>query len=402
MFLGYYAGYNETGDNKLYIENSDSSSPLIYGEFDNDMVAINGQIKITGGSPGADKVLTSNADGLASWQTPSAGGDNDWTISSNDMYSVVSGNVGIGNINPGDKLDVDGQTETWYYYHFDGLGSVIALSDENGDLVESYSYDVFGTPTIYDGDGDEIATSAVNNPYMFTGRRYDEDTGLYYYRLRDYDLNLGRFMQNDPISYAGGLNLYGYCFNNPINCRDPLGLMTIAPIVTPLIPPIIEPYIPQQLGPGVIRIDNIILAIANNETLENMVLFIVPQELHYVNAIFQYTKISGFGCFGLTNEKVEDIIKDAFDDAINAEEDDDRDIGYAGKNCPKKEEDLIELARANANWIEPGDYWIIGLGEIQFGGLGISRNEIVGSCIVNGVIIINATIEHGGVIPCVY
>ena len=83
-------------------------------------------------------------------------------------------------------VNVDGQTETWYYYHFNGLGSVIALSDENGDLVESYSYNVFGSPTIYDDDGEEISASAIGNPYMFTGRRYEQETGLYYYRFRDY------------------------------------------------------------------------------------------------------------------------------------------------------------------------------------------------------------------------
>ena len=52
-------------------------------------------------------------------------------------------------------------SNTVYYYHFDGLGSVIALSDQNADLVESYSYDVFGQPS---------NTSDVNNPYLFTGR----------------------------------------------------------------------------------------------------------------------------------------------------------------------------------------------------------------------------------------
>ena|GEM_PF-2942093 len=121
-------------------------------------------------------------------------------------------------------IAVDGPTETWYYYHFNGLGSVIALSDANGDLVESYSYNVFGSPTIYDGDGEEISASAIGNPYMFTGRRYDEDTGLYYYRLRDYHPVLGRFVQNDPIGYIGGMNLYRYCNNNPVNWTDPLGL----------------------------------------------------------------------------------------------------------------------------------------------------------------------------------
>jgi hypothetical protein len=48
VFLGYQSGYNETGSNKLYIENSDSSAPLIYGEFDNDFVEINGDLYVMG------------------------------------------------------------------------------------------------------------------------------------------------------------------------------------------------------------------------------------------------------------------------------------------------------------------------------------------------------------------
>ncbi len=73
IFIGYQAGYNETGSNKLYIANSNTSTPLIGGDFSTAQVDINGTIKITGGSPGAGKVLTSDANGLASWQTVSTG-----------------------------------------------------------------------------------------------------------------------------------------------------------------------------------------------------------------------------------------------------------------------------------------------------------------------------------------
>jgi len=114
-------------------------------------------------------------------------------------------------------IAVDGETETVYYYHFDGLGSVAALSNINNVVVESYSYDVFGEPN---------TASSIGNPYMFTGRRYDPEAGLYYYRARYYAYDIGRFLQTDPIGYAAGLNLYTYCRNNPLNLIDPYGLLS--------------------------------------------------------------------------------------------------------------------------------------------------------------------------------
>jgi RHS repeat-associated protein len=102
-----------------------------------------------------------------------------------------------------------------YYYHFDGLGSVIALSNANKQIIERYSYDVFGEPN---------RTSDVNNPYLFTGRRYDPEAGLYYYRARYYAYDIGRFLQTDPTGYDDGMNMYTSVANNPVSLVDPYGL----------------------------------------------------------------------------------------------------------------------------------------------------------------------------------
>ena len=84
-------------------------------------------------------------------------------------------------------------------------------------MVARYVYDAFGQR--------EQTVSTVQQDYGFTGREFDTETGLYYYRARHYDPGQGRFIQSDPLGFAAGdLNLYAYTWNDPANWSDPSGL----------------------------------------------------------------------------------------------------------------------------------------------------------------------------------
>ena len=133
-----------------------------------------------------------------------------------------------------------------YYYHADGLGSIIAITDSYGRVVQKYEYNSFGEITY-------IQDPNFVQPYTYTGREYDTESGLYYYRARYYDAKIGRFLQRDPIlapinlttvglsqpinkniwllpyviGYPKLLQPYAYAGSNPINFVDPEGLTSI-------------------------------------------------------------------------------------------------------------------------------------------------------------------------------
>jgi RHS repeat-associated protein len=126
-------------------------------------------------------------------------------------------------------MDRSGQT---FFYHQNTLWSVEAITDSSANVVERYSYDAYGLPTILNGSGVPISLnswgtphSAIGNPWMFIGRQFDEETGAYFYRARHYDVVKGRFLQRDPFEYMDGMNLYEYVHDSPITRLDPAGFL---------------------------------------------------------------------------------------------------------------------------------------------------------------------------------
>jgi RHS repeat-associated protein len=114
--------------------------------------------------------------------------------------------------------------DTWYAQ--DGRGNVSHLFDYGG-LVERYTYGFAGEPRIFDGNGVAQTVSSLQNRFMFQGREYHKEVGIYDYRNRFYHPTLGRFLQSDPLRFGGrDANLYRYCGGDPINRADPTGLVT--------------------------------------------------------------------------------------------------------------------------------------------------------------------------------
>lgn len=136
-----------------------------------------------------------------------------------------------------------------YYYHTNHLGSTMSLTDAEGKLVERVAYDVYGVPTFSDAKGAELATSSVGNNILFTGREYDAELGIFYFRARSQHPYIGRFMQHDPLMYVDGMNDYLYVNNMVTYYNDPSG--EFIPIVVAIIAVAGALYSGWQLGSAI-------------------------------------------------------------------------------------------------------------------------------------------------------
>jgi len=151
----------------------------------------------------------------------------------------------------------------------DGLGSTIALANKGGNAVGRMNYDAWGNLKFPDKPGHGVAPcrefdldgildrldggrsfgfdhdgwwygrhfGKVLAPYLYSGRKFDVFSQTYNNRNRQYSPQVGRFISKDPIGFQGGLNLWGYCDNNPIIFRDPFGYRWSAVLLETWIDP---------------------------------------------------------------------------------------------------------------------------------------------------------------------
>lgn len=125
-----------------------------------------------------------------------------------------------------DEPPAESRSAITSYYQADGVGSITSLTNSSASIGATYTYDTFGNLS--------ASTGSIMNPFRYTGRESDSDTGLYYHRARYYDRQIGRFNREDPLHLSGnGTNFYPYAKNSPVINSDPFGLKTLCILAGP-------------------------------------------------------------------------------------------------------------------------------------------------------------------------
>jgi len=122
-------------------------------------------------------------------------------------------------------LEIELADSSKYYPLQDLLYRTNALTDSNGSITEKYDTDAYGKTLLFNA-----ADETITNPtceFIFTGRRFDPESELYFYRARYYNPELGRFLSKDPLEYEDSMGLYEYVKSRASSLLDPLGKGTI-------------------------------------------------------------------------------------------------------------------------------------------------------------------------------
>ena len=143
-----------------------------------------------------------------------------------DLSQSIGGAGGVGGLLAVQNVGSSLPAKTYYYAH-DANGNVTQLIDgADGSVAAHYEYGPFGEAVVVTEDAD-VAQSFAHGGFRFSGKLLDSETGLYYYGYRYYDPGHGRWLNRDPLEEQGGINLYGFVGNDPINAIDPLGLTDV-------------------------------------------------------------------------------------------------------------------------------------------------------------------------------
>jgi RHS repeat-associated protein len=119
--------------------------------------------------------------------------------------------------------DYSGYNREDYFFHHDGMGSIVNITDASEVLKTTYTYNPFGQFTTTHNDG------TIDSPFTYAGREFSSTTGLFHNRAREYMPGIGQFTSRDPYPYdtssPNTIQRYNYCTNSPTNFTDPMGLI---------------------------------------------------------------------------------------------------------------------------------------------------------------------------------
>ena len=166
--------------------------------------------------------------------------------------------------------------DAWYFFQNDPIGTPVAVTDEENRIVWEAVYLPCGEAAVN-------PASLIEFNLRFAGQYYDAETGLHYNYHRYYDPRTGRYLTPDPIGLDGGINLYAYVQNNPVNYSDSQGLEA------------------KDIIPGVIKAGKGILNAFGNDKLQKGTLWGFNQAAKIAVGVHSFSALKGTLIYNVAN-----------------------------------------------------------------------------------------------------